>query len=179
MFFDKINTLIGIIKIHLLALIYCNRICVNNRLKIKNNFRIICDKKSKIIIDDSTIRYNFNCKAEKGGIVEIGEKSFINDNCIINSLRKIKIGNNVSIGHNVLLIDHDHDYKNDFKNFVKEEIIIGDNVWIGANVTILKGVHIGANSIIAAGSIITKDVECDTLIYNEKNIKEKKIKMNK
>ncbi len=179
MFFDKINTIIGIIKIHMLSLFYCNRIHIKNGLKIKHNYRIICDNKSKIFINNSTIRYNFNCKAEKGGIIEIGKNSFINDNCVINSLCKIKIGNNVSLGHNVLLIDHDHDYKNDFKKFVKEEIIIDDNVWIGANVIILKGVHIGANSIIAAGSIVTKDVECDTLFYNERNVKEKRIKMKK
>lgn len=180
MIFDKINTLFGMIKIHIISLFFINRIVLKKSVKIKNNFKIICDSKSKIIINSkSTIRYNFNCKAEKGGRIEIGEKCFINDNCIINSLKKIKIGNNVSLGHNVLLIDHDHDYKNDFKNFIRDEIIIGNNVWIGANVTILKGVHIGDNSVVAAGTIVTKDIENDTLFYNERSVKYKKICMKK
>ena len=64
-------------------------------------------------------------------------------------------------------MDHDHDYKNCFKNFIKNEVLIKDNVWIGANVTVLKGVTIGKNCVIAAGSIVTKDVPDNSIYFNK------------
>lgn len=70
----------------------------------------------------------------------------------------IIIGNNVSISHNVSFCSGSHDYNtSDFK-YVKGEIIVGDNVWIGLNATILKNVHINEGAIIAAGSVVTKNV---------------------
>lgn len=85
----------------------------------------------------------------------------------------IKIGNNVKIGGGTTLIDTDahslsfKDRRNeisDVKNRIDKEIIIEDDVLIGANVIILKGVHIGARSIIGAGSVVTKDVPEDCIV---------------
>ena len=89
----------------------------------------------------------------------------------------ITIGNNVNVGADCLIIDtdaHPHDYLKrrreyakqvGIANYLKEipsaPIVIDDDVWIGARCQILKGVHIGARSIIAAGSIVTKDVPAD------------------
>ena len=75
----------------------------------------------------------------------MGENVFFNNNCVLTCKKKIQIGNNVIIGPNVCIFDHDHDYKSPGRavEFVCKEIKIEDNVWIGANACILKGVKIG------------------------------------
>lgn len=88
------------------------------------------------------------------------EGAFINRNCTIVSMDNIKIGNGVTIGPNVCIFDHDHntDLNQGVSPYVCKEVVIGDNVWIGAQAVILKGVHIGKNAVIAAGAVVTKDV---------------------
>ncbi|MCO4641097.1 CatB-related O-acetyltransferase [uncultured Streptococcus sp.] len=86
---------------------------------------------------------------------------------------KLKIGNFCSFAKNTFFcLGGEHDYKtlstypfesrisdNKITSFSKGDIVIGDDVWIGVNVTILSGVKIGQGAIIAAGSVVTKDVE--------------------
>lgn len=80
---------------------------------------------------------------------------------------KISIGNYVMFGPSVTILGGDHEYKNTKKPmfFVKDNqarsasIIVEDDVWVGANVTILKGVTIKRGAIVAAGSVVNKDVE--------------------
>jgi acetyltransferase-like isoleucine patch superfamily enzyme len=112
-----------------------------------------------------------------GGKITIGEKSYIGISSRIWSGEKIEIGNNVLISHNVHIIDtnsHEtnhleraeffvHSIKTGGNYFLKGSvqtapIIIKDYVWINFNAIILKGVTIGQGSIIAAGSVVTKDV---------------------
>ena len=78
-------------------------------------------------------------------------------------------------GQNVLLFDHDHDYKKNIKNFIRSSITIGDNVWIGANCIILKGVKIGNNVVIAANTTVKEDIPDNTLYYQNKTYNAKKI----
>ena len=93
---------------------------------------------------------------------------FFNENVSIQCKGNINIENGVEIGPNVLIIDHDHNYKEDYKTFIVEDINIGENVWIGANTIILKGVNIGKNAVIAAGSIVKNDIPENTLFFNKK-----------
>jgi acetyltransferase-like isoleucine patch superfamily enzyme len=110
--------------------------------------------------------------------IEIGDRVGISSACLW-AKELIKIGNDVNIGGDCLIMDNDahpHDYlkrRRLFKEQVGEEeylktiptfpIIIDDDVWIGARCQILKGVHIGARSIIAAGSVVTKDIPADCI----------------
>ena len=86
--------------------------------------------------------------------------AFINRNCTIVSMDNIKIGNGITIDPNVCIFDHDHNTNrgHEESTYVCKEVVIGDNVWIGAQAVILKGVHIGKNAVIAAGAVVTKDV---------------------
>jgi len=102
------------------------------------------------------------------GEIEIGQNVFINRQCTIVSMKKISIGSNSIFGNNVSLFDHDHNisttkipYKE--QGYTYSEIKIGQNVWLGANSVILKGVHIGDNSIVAAGSVVTKTIAANEL----------------
>lgn len=92
---------------------------------------------------------------------------YINRNVCIVAKETIRIGNHVSIGPNVCIYDHDHSRKSE-TGFITAPIVIGNNVWIGSNCTILKGVTIGDNSIIAAGSEITHDVPSNSVIYQKR-----------
>lgn len=119
-----------------------------------------------IIYGDCAFGFHSSVRLENNAILEIGSNTYISANALIRVAKKIKIGNQCSISWNVTIMDSDfHDYYVDDKLVDNtKEISIGDNVWIGNNVIILKGVNIGDNSIIAAGSIVTKDVSPNTIV---------------
>lgn len=78
-------------------------------------------------------------------------------------------------GENVHLYDHNHNYEEKDvlicnQGFSSDEIIIEEGCWIGSNVTILKGVHIGKHSVIGAGVIVYKDLPENSLTINKQNI---------
>lgn len=109
------------------------------------------------------------------GEISIGDYCSLSENSRIVSGKRITIGNRVMIAHNVNILDnnsHPIDAKERHKDFKEHytvgmqkhklkasEIIIEDDVWIGFNSTILKGVKIGRGAIIGAGSFVTKDIE--------------------
>lgn len=89
----------------------------------------------------------------------VGEHSHINRGCIIDARGTITIGNNVSVSHNVQLISGGHDAQSPKFMGVFKPIKIDDYAWLGVGCTILQGVHIGKGAVVAAGSVVTKDVE--------------------
>lgn len=97
----------------------------------------------------------------KGAIIEIG------DNCgfsgtVIGAALHIKLGNNVRCGANTLITDSDW-HTDDYRTGKDKEVIIEDNVWLGYGVKVLKGVHIGKNSLIGANSVVTKDIPANVI----------------
>lgn len=95
----------------------------------------------------------------------------IGENCVINSCSlldgrgsKIVIGNNVDIAREVNIWTLEHDPHDDFHKTKGGNVIIEDYVWIASRVTILPGVRIGKGAVIAAGSIVTKDIPPMTIV---------------
>lgn len=100
-----------------------------------------------------------------GKNITFGENVFINANVHMQDQGGIRIGNNVLIGHQVVLATLDHDFKPEDRGVLHPApIVIEDDVWIGANATITKGVRIGHGAIVAAGSVVTKDVPAMTIV---------------
>lgn len=102
--------------------------------------------------------------AHRGGSIEIGNNNFING-IFISASSRVKIGNNCKFGPITMIMDSDfHDIKDHSKEGQTSEVIIEDNVWIGARATILKGVTIGEGSIVAVGSVVTKNVPPNSVV---------------
>lgn len=96
--------------------------------------------------------------------IVIGENSHLNHGCFIDGRGGVKVGSNVSISHNVSFVTGSHDVNS--KSFAGNEgpIIVHDYVWIGLNAIILKNVIIKEGAVIAAGAVVTKDVEKYTIV---------------
>lgn len=111
-----------------------------------------------------TIRSPFYC--DYGYNIEIGDNFFSNTNLVILDGAKVTIGDYVFIAPNVGIYTAGHPFDVEQRNSGLEyalPVSIGNNVWIGAHVAILPGVTIGDNSVIGAGSVVTKDIPSNTL----------------
>jgi acetyltransferase-like isoleucine patch superfamily enzyme len=92
------------------------------------------------------------------GIIKIGENVAIGDGTIISSNSTITIGDNTSIAAYSYIVDHDHNTPKSKKSKSLMPIHIGESVWLGTHVIVLKGVAIGSESVVGAGSVVTKTI---------------------
>lgn len=100
-----------------------------------------------------------------GKNITVGKNVFINSGCRFQDQGGITIDDGAFIGHNVVLATLNHGIKpEDRATTYPAPIVIGKNVWIGANATVVPGVTIGENAIIAAGTVVTKGVEANTIV---------------
>lgn len=169
MIFEYISLIFGIIKIFIFKLFNFTRVSFKAIPKMNHSFKIAIKGGCKLILGKNfRSRNNVSFRIYNDGIVAVGDNCFFNDGCSINCQKNISFGNDVICGQNVMFFDHDHDYKNDMSQFIKDDIKIGNNVWIGANTIILKGVTIGDNVVVAAGSIVRKDIDNGVMFYQER-----------
>lgn len=100
-----------------------------------------------------------------GRYISIGKNVFINHACSFLDMGGITVGDNVLIGPKVNLVSENHPIDpTQRKSLIGKPIVIKNNAWIGAAATILPGITIGENSIVAAGSIVTKDVPDNCIV---------------
>jgi len=100
-----------------------------------------------------------------GKNITVGKNVFINACCHFQDQGGITLGDNCLVGHNVVFATLNHGFApEERQSMLPAPIVVGRNVWIGSNSTILQGVTIGDNSIIAAGSVVTKDVPANAII---------------
>lgn len=91
--------------------------------------------------------------------ITIGTGTIIGDRCFLDGRAKLTIGDNVDIASQVLIYNSEHDIKSEGFDPIEEPVIIEDYVFIGPRAIILPGVKIGKGAIVAAGAVVTKDVE--------------------
>jgi acetyltransferase-like isoleucine patch superfamily enzyme len=100
-----------------------------------------------------------------GRLISIGKNIFINHGCSFLDLGGITIEDNVLIGPKVNLVSENHPIDpTQRKSLIGKPILIKKNAWIGAAATILPGITVGENSIVAAGAIVTKDVPDNCIV---------------
>lgn len=128
--------------------------------------------KAVIIGPHFRARWGAHIRVRKGAALNIGKNVSINHGCMIVCRGSITIGNDVQFSPNVMLYDHDHDYRADGgvkgMGYKTAAISIGSNVWIGANSVILRGTTIGDGCVIAAGSVVKGKIPEGSLYFNRK-----------
>jgi acetyltransferase-like isoleucine patch superfamily enzyme len=133
-------------------------VSIDFKTKIEKGCSIICVDGAKLSIKNSHISFGTLIKADSGSSVSI-TNSFIGRNCVIVGKEKINICKNCLIAEMVVIRDQDHSINPSSRNsFSTAPIEIRENVWIASKATILKGVTIGTNSIVAASAVVTKNV---------------------
>lgn len=100
-----------------------------------------------------------------GRNIRVGKRVFINQNCTFYSLAPITIGDDVMIGPNVSLLTSEHPVAPSQRRsgLLGKPITIEKGAWIAGGVTIIGGVTVGENAVVAAGSVVTRDVPANTL----------------
>ena len=136
-----------------------------------NVFQI--DDRAHFIVGTNVICRNFENFHVSSGKVILHDGVFINNSCSFNCMERIEIEAGTMMGEGVRFYDHDHIYtaeKIEKWQWTTAPIRVGQDCWIGSNVTILKGVTIGDNTIIGAGCLIRNDIPANSVVYNDGNL---------
>ena len=136
-----------------------------------NVFQI--DDRAHFIVGTNVICRNFENFHVSSGKVILHDGVFINNSCSFNCMERIEIGAGTMMGEGVRFYDHDHIYTAETIEkwqWTTAPIRVGRDCWIGSNVTILKGVTIGDNTIIGAGCLVRKDIQANSVVYNDGNL---------
>jgi acetyltransferase-like isoleucine patch superfamily enzyme len=116
------------------------------------------------VVDESTMVFT-PFHTNFGKHISLGKNVFINHACTFLDLRGIVIEDEVLVGPKVSLITENHPVAPEQRKMLDlKRIVLKRNCWIGANSVILSGVTVGVNSVVAAGSVVTKDVPDDTVV---------------
>lgn len=114
---------------------------------------------------DETLRVFPPFYTDFGKNITIGKNVFINACCHFQDQGGIILGDGCLIGHNVVFATLNHGFAPaDRASLYPAPIVLGKNVWIGSNSTLLQGIRIGDNAVIGAGSVVTKDVPANTIV---------------
>lgn len=153
---------------------------ISNDFKLGvNNYYDISPKAIISISENVFINESNYLTIKKNAKFSVGKDTYIT-RATISCLGSITIGENCILGEGMKLFDHNHQYQKSPFSVSKTEfdigdITIGNNVWTGANVIVLKGVTIGDNCVIGAGCVIYKDVPANSIIVNQQDHKIKSI----
>jgi len=103
------------------------------------------------------------------GVVEIGEKTVMGQECTISAYQRVRIGEECVIADRAMFIDFDHGIVEverpiRLQGIYKRDVEVGNNVWIGYGACILRGVSVGDNSVIGTNSVVTKDVPANAVV---------------
>jgi acetyltransferase-like isoleucine patch superfamily enzyme len=122
----------------------------------------------RIEIGDRFLMFNQTVRSEMvahpGGRIEIGHRVFLNYGASISAHQLVRIGDACQLGSYACLMDNDyHRVEDRSRPGDSAPIILENNVWLGVRVVVLKGVRIGENTVVGAGSVVTRDIPPDVL----------------
>jgi acetyltransferase-like isoleucine patch superfamily enzyme len=172
-----INNIISVgyslIRFRVIALLSGGRFKAHFIERFSPNTQVSLVGKGRVILQKAVRAHSdVKIKAIKNGLIEIGQNTSLNYGCMVTAMQSIKIGKGVEFGPNVLIYDHDHDFRAEgglkANKYKMGDVFIGDNCWIGANSVILRGTSIGNNSVVGAGSIINGDFPENSIIVQKR-----------
>lgn len=154
-----------------------NNITIGANNIIKDYATILVDSQlynQYITIGDNNIISEYAILRSQMGYIKVGNNNFFGEKVQVQGRGGVVIGNNCMIAANTFVSSSNHDYSmpntNEYlKKEIPEKTLIGDYVWIGANVVVTAGVYIGHHSIIGAGSVVTKNIEPYTMVAGNPN----------
>ncbi|MBD2682043.1 MULTISPECIES: DapH/DapD/GlmU-related protein [Nostoc] len=128
--------------------------------------------KSQLKFGGSGLRFKRDLRIEHPQNVSLGNQVYIGQDVILDGRGGITIGDNTTIGFNVVILSANHDYQSndlpyEHNVYIHKPVVIGRNVWIGGNVLIIPGVSIGDGAIVAAGTVVTANVEPLAIVGNQ------------
>ncbi|QEN85509.1 sugar O-acetyltransferase [Labrys sp. KNU-23] len=138
-----------------------NRLTFNDAEEIRALFSDLIGRK----VDDSFVLIP-PFYTTGGTDIRVGRNVFVNQNCTFYDLGGLDIADDVMIGPNVSILTSSHPLEPSQRraSVIAKPVAIERNVWIAGSVTIIGGVTIGENSVVAAGSVVTRDVPPNTLV---------------
>lgn len=145
-----------------------------DRLKKSKTETLVRMRENAVWREEEGCKISYGCMLDILQNAELDSKYFtMNCNSVLVASHKINLGHDVMIGRNVII------YDSDFHEILaldgqilnqSEDVTIGDHVWIGVNVVVLKGVSLGNGSVIAANTLVTKNVDNKLLVANENKL---------
>jgi maltose O-acetyltransferase len=122
----------------------------------------------------SRVRFKQDIRIDHPQNVSLCNKVYIGPNVLLDGRGGIAVGDNTTIGFNVVILSANHNYQSnalpyEHAVYIHKPVAIGRNVWIGANVLIVPGITIGDGAIIAAGTVVTANVEPLAIIGGQPN----------
>ena len=137
------------------------------------SFRLFKDMRSVCVFGKGfRARNNVEINVRRNAKLVVGNNVFINSGCIITVREFVEIQNNVVLGPNVMIFDHDHLISEAIiheNQFSCSPIVIGEGSWIGAGSVILRGSKIGKNCVIGAGSVIKGEYQNGSVVIQQRN----------
>lgn len=146
--------------------------------RCKYQVPLVCNGRGKVSLGERVgIGYRLAPKAGNGAVmlqarpaaatISVGSRSVLSNNVSVIACVSVTIGADCLIGDGVLIVDSDFHRTEPAKRRENPDndapVSIADNVWLGSRVVVLKGVSIGANSVIAAGSVVTRDIPANSV----------------
>ncbi|WP_341527086.1 DapH/DapD/GlmU-related protein [Nostoc sp. UHCC 0302] len=130
------------------------------------------EMKSKLKFSGSGVRFKRDLRIEHPQNISLGNKVYIGQDVLLDGRGGITIGDNTTLGFNVVILSANHDYKSndlpyEHNIYIHKPVVIGRNVWIGGNVLIVPGVSIGDGAIVAAGTVVTANVDPLAIVGNQ------------
>ena len=103
------------------------------------------------------------------GVVEIGEKTVMGQECTISAYQRVRIGAECVIADRAMFIDFDHGVVEverpiRVQGIYKRDVEVGSNVWIGYGACVLRGVRVGDNAVVGTNAVVTKDVPANAVV---------------
>lgn len=139
----------------------CRRILQELNFADRSDFDTLTEIVKRLLGKSEKAFINPPFYCDYGTHIEVGKNFFANYNCTIIDVARVRIGDNCQLAPNVAIYTAGHPVHPVARNSMYEygmEVTLGDNVWVGGNTVILPGVHIGSNTVIGAGSVVTKDI---------------------